>query len=113
MKWLKWTAVGLVLMSGGLALSNDAVSQEDNQVQSTTVVSNSTQNNNYLKKLPPLIEREVFFGDPQIANAKLSPDGKFLAFQKPLNGVINVWVKRLNEPFKAAHPGSMSPLQGV
>lgn len=104
MKWLKWTAVGLVLMFGGLALSNNAVSQEDNQVQSTTVVSSSTQKNNYLKKLPPLIDREVFFGDPQIANAKLSPDGKFLAFQKPLNGVINVWVKRLNEPFKAAHP---------
>lgn len=103
MKWPKWTAVGLVLVLGELTLSNVAITQEDNQVQSRTV-SKSTQNNNYLKKLPPLIDREVFFGDPQIANAQLSPDGKFLAFQKPLNGVMNIWVKRLGEPFEAAHP---------
>ena len=103
MKWLKWTTVGFILIFAELTLSNVAVTQEDNQVQSTTV-SKSTQNNNYLKKLPPLIDREVFFGNPQIDNAQLSPDGKFLAFQKPLNGIMNVWVKRLDEPFEAAHP---------
>lgn len=59
MKWPKWTAVGLVLVLGELTLSNVAITQEDNQVESRTV-SKSTQNNNYLKKLPPLIDREVF-----------------------------------------------------
>ena len=28
----------------------------------------------YLDKLPPMIERETFFGDPEIARAQLSPD---------------------------------------
>jgi dipeptidyl aminopeptidase/acylaminoacyl peptidase len=54
--------------------------------------------------LPPLIDRELFFGDPEISGAQLSPDGKFIAFVKPLDGTRNVWVKRTEEPFDAARP---------
>ncbi|MDJ0708238.1 MAG: prolyl oligopeptidase family serine peptidase [Leptolyngbyaceae cyanobacterium MO_188.B28] len=54
--------------------------------------------------LPPLINRELFFADPEITGAQLSPDGQFLAFQKPLEGVINVWVKGIDEPMEAARP---------
>lgn len=93
--------VGLILFFSELTLSNAAFTQENNQFQSKNVTQ-FTQNN-YIKKLPPLIDRKVFFGDPQFANAQLSPDGRFLAFQKPLNGVMNIWVKRLGEPFDAAH----------
>ena len=53
---------------------------------------------------PPLIDRQLFFGDPEISGAQLSPDGKFLSFIKPLNGVRNIWVKRAEEPFEAARP---------
>ncbi|KYC43683.1 peptidase S9 [Scytonema hofmannii PCC 7110] len=81
-----------------------AISQENNQFQRLNVSASDTLNNNDLAKLPPLIDRKLFFADPQIANAQISPDGKFLAFQKPLNDVLNVWVKRLGEPFDAARP---------
>jgi dipeptidyl aminopeptidase/acylaminoacyl peptidase len=54
--------------------------------------------------LPPLIDRELFFGDPEIAGAQISPDGRFLAFIKPLNGTRNVWVKKTEEPFDRARP---------
>ncbi len=53
--------------------------------------------------LPPLIDRELFFGNPEIAGAQLSPDGKYLAFLKPWKGTINVWVKKTGEPFSSAH----------
>ena len=52
----------------------------------------------------PLIDREVFFGNPSIAAGKLSPDGRWLSFVQPLDGVLNVWVKRIEEPFDAARP---------
>ncbi|ESA38598.1 peptidase s9 [Leptolyngbya sp. Heron Island J] len=55
-------------------------------------------------QLSPLIQRELFFANPEITGAQLSPDGQFLAFQKPLDGVINVWVKGINEPMEAARP---------
>jgi dipeptidyl aminopeptidase/acylaminoacyl peptidase len=53
---------------------------------------------------PPLIDRELFFGDPEIAGAQISPDGQFIAFIKPYKGTRNVWVKRADEPFSAARP---------
>ena len=54
--------------------------------------------------LPPLIDRELFFGDPEISGAQLSPDGTFITFLKPFEGTRNVWVKRTGEPFSAAKP---------
>src|SRR2546423_2125486 len=52
----------------------------------------------------PLIDRELFFGDPEIVGAQISPDGKFIAFIKPFKGTRNVWVKRADEPFDKARP---------
>src|SRR5215831_14966981 len=51
---------------------------------------------------PPLIDRELLFGDPEIAGAQISPDGKFIAFLKPFKNTRNIWVKRTEEPFGAA-----------
>jgi len=31
----------------------------------------------------PLLDRELFFGNPQVADGQLSPDGKFISFMKP------------------------------
>jgi len=53
---------------------------------------------------PPLIDRELFFGDPEISGAQISPDGKFIGFLKPFHDTRNVWVKRTDEPFAAAKP---------
>jgi dipeptidyl aminopeptidase/acylaminoacyl peptidase len=52
--------------------------------------------------LPPLIDRELLFGNPEISGAQISPDGKFLAFIKPWKDTRNVWVKKTGEPFSAA-----------
>jgi len=52
--------------------------------------------------LPPLIDRELIFGNPEIVNAVLSPDGKYLAFQKPWHDTRNIYVKGVDEPFSAA-----------
>lgn len=53
---------------------------------------------------PPILDRELYFGDPEISGAQISPDGKYIAFIKPLNGTRNIWVKRTEEPFSAAKP---------
>lgn len=53
---------------------------------------------------PPIIDRELFFGDPEISGAQISPDGKFIAFIKPFKGTRNVWVKRTEAPFDSAKP---------
>ncbi len=54
--------------------------------------------------LPPIIDRELLFGDPEISGAQLSPDGNWISFLKPLDGTRNIWVKRREEPFDKAKP---------
>src|SRR5713226_754057 len=56
------------------------------------------------KGLPPVIDRESFFGDPEISGAQISPDGKFIAFVKPFKGTRNIWVKTTAEAFDSAKP---------
>jgi Tol biopolymer transport system component len=53
-------------------------------------------------KLPPLIDRELLFGNPEISGAQISPDGKFIAFVKPYKDTRNIWVRRVDEPFEKA-----------
>jgi dipeptidyl aminopeptidase/acylaminoacyl peptidase len=52
--------------------------------------------------LPPLIDRDLIFGNPEIAAAQLSPDGHFVAFLKPWKDTRNIYVKSVSEPFSAA-----------
>src|SRR5690242_10469310 len=52
--------------------------------------------------LPPLIDRELLFGNPEISGAQISPDGKYLAFIKPYQDTRNVWVKKTTDPFTSA-----------
>src|SRR5271165_4215573 len=55
---------------------------------------------------PPIIDRQLFFGEIQIAGAQISPDGQYISFLKPYKGTRNIWVKKATEPFSAARPVS-------
>jgi dipeptidyl aminopeptidase/acylaminoacyl peptidase len=63
--------------------------------------------------LPPLIDRELFFGPPVIAGGQLSPDGKYMSFLKVYKGTMNVWVKEASAPFESAHPLTADTLRPV
>ncbi len=52
----------------------------------------------------PLIDREILFGNPEISGAQISPDGKYISFIKPLDGMKNVWVKTIDGVFENAVP---------
>jgi dipeptidyl aminopeptidase/acylaminoacyl peptidase len=49
-------------------------------------------------ELPPLIPREVLYGNPERANPQLSPDGTRLAWLSPdKKNVLQVWVKSIGK----------------
>src|ERR1700682_1436211 len=52
--------------------------------------------------LPPLIDRELIFGNSEITAPQIPPDGKYLAFIKPWKETRNIWVKKTEEPFANA-----------
>lgn len=57
----------------------------------------------------PLIDRDLFFGNPEISDGKLSPDGEWLSFMKEYHGIMNIWVKKVDEDFEQARPLTDSP----
>ena len=48
--------------------------------------------------LPPLIPREILFGNPERARPQLSPDGKYLAYIAPdEKNVLQVWMRTVGQ----------------
>ncbi|MBI1751379.1 MAG: S9 family peptidase [Acidobacteria bacterium] len=64
-------------------------------------------------QLPPLIDRDKFFGNPEIAGAQLSPDGKWIAFLKPYKDTRNVWVKKVGEPYSKGRLVTADPKRPI
>lgn len=67
-----------------------------------TTLASAEQKKAVSSGLPPIIDRELLFGNPEIAAPQLSPDGKYISFLKPWNDTRNIYVKGVNEPFSAA-----------
>ena len=51
--------------------------------------------------MPPLIARAKLFGNPTRAGGKLSPDGKWISYIQPRDGVMNLWVAPASAPDRA------------
>lgn len=49
----------------------------------------------------PLIERAKLFGNPTRAQGKLSPDGRWLSWLAPRDGVMNLWLAPSSDPAAA------------
>lgn len=48
-----------------------------------------------------LIPRSALFGNPDRIDAQISPDGRYLGWFAPLDGVMNVWVAPIDQPARA------------
>jgi dipeptidyl aminopeptidase/acylaminoacyl peptidase len=60
-------------------------------MSSATVSQSATQ-------LPPLIPREILFGNPERSRPQLSPDGKYLAYIAPdEKNVLQVWLRTVGQ----------------
>jgi dipeptidyl aminopeptidase/acylaminoacyl peptidase len=59
-----------------------------------------------------LIPREILFGNPDKAAARISPDGKRLSYLAPVDGVMNVWVGPLDN-LNAAKPVTKDKKRGI
>ncbi len=84
LKMRKLTSITAVLLVSATALivATGAVAQE---------------NNGDVKLIP----REKLFGNPEKTTARISPNGDFLAFRAPRDGVMNVWFAPIDRPKKS------------
>lgn len=63
-------------------------------------------------EIPPLIPRQLLFGNPDKASAQISPDGAQLSWLAPRDGVLNVWVAPADDP-AAARPVTRDTGRGI
>ena len=59
-----------------------------------------------------IIPRKLLFGNPDKASPQLSPDGRFLSYLAPVDGVLNVWVGPADNP-AAAKPVTTDKGRGI
>src|SRR3954470_11417557 len=62
--------------------------------------SHSSPKQNAMNNVP-VVPRDVLFGNPKRAQARLSHDGKWISFQAPVKGVLNIWVAPADDLSKA------------
>ena len=60
----------------------------------------------------PVIPRATLFGNPERTQARLSPDGKYISFVAPRDGVLNVWVAPAGD-LAAAKPVTNDRKRGI
>ena len=115
---LLFLLVMAVLVSGCaredvLATPAAATAADSSQTQPMTANSASQLESN-----TPLIPRDVLFGNPTRAQARLSPDGRWLSFLAPVEmegsveGVMNVWVAPASDP-SSAQPVTEDKVRGI
>src|SRR3954454_10256956 len=62
----------------------------------------------------PLIPRKILFGNPSRILPQISPDGKYLAFIAPKDGVLNVYVCSANaNDLSSAKPITNDKFRGI
>ena len=82
MKLLKLSSLTLSLSCIVAAGAAQAQSPEPANAPATLPTADSVE----------LISRDALFGNPERANVQISPDGKYLSWIAPVDGVINVWI---------------------
>src|SRR3954471_23216851 len=91
--WLYLVAVSLTAASvtAGCARKerSSAVPQMQKQMRDKTPVT------------VELIPRKLIFGNPDRAGVQISPDGKYVSFLAPRDGVMNVYVAPADDPSQA------------
>ena len=61
---------------------------------------------------PPLLSRELLFGNPERARGQISPDGRWLGYIAPRDGVLNVYIAPADAP-DAAKPVTNDRVRGI
>ena len=62
--------------------------------------------------VPDLVDRELYFGNPDKIQVRISPDGKYFSYRAPVNGVMNIWVAPIDNP-DDAQPITQDTLRGI
>ena len=82
-------------LAATIAMTSTIQAQESSMTSSTAATATADLSAN------ALIPREALFGNPSRASGQVSPDGKWLSWLAPKEGVLNVWMAPASDPSAA------------
>ncbi|WP_371815463.1 alpha/beta fold hydrolase [Erythrobacter sp. JK5] len=88
------TARLLVASAAACALAAPTLVSADHHASNTTTGASMTTS----QEAAPLIPRDALFGNPTRAQGRISPDGKWLSWLAPHEGVLNIWLAPRDNP---------------
>ena len=77
--------------AGALALPGISLADDHQSTSTGATMTDQSQ-------AAPLIPRDALFGNPTRAAGQISPDGKWLSWLAPKDGVLNIWVAPADTP---------------
>ena len=86
----------LTALAAGLLSGTPALSQDPSMTSPAATAPAGQDLSAY-----PLIAREALFGNPTRASAQISPDGAYLTWLAPKDGVLNIWLAPADDPDQA------------
>jgi len=99
-KSLTTRLLGASALIGAAALPGALLADASNSsaIQPATTTGASM---NQSLEAAPLIPRDHLFGNPTRAGGQISPDGKWLSWLAPKDGVLNIWIAPADDQSKA------------
>lgn len=84
-------------VAAALAMPGIAAADRDENLSASLEASAT----NTAATAAPVIPRAVLFGNPTRAQGRISPDGRWLSWTAPHNGVMNIHIAPVSDPAKA------------
>jgi len=90
------------LLAAGVAataLMLPGLASADNHPATPSAITGAAMTNP--AQAAPLIPRDALFGNPTRAGGQISPDGQWLSWLAPRDGVMNIWIAPASDPAAA------------
>ncbi|OBV10119.1 alpha/beta hydrolase family protein [Erythrobacter dokdonensis] len=87
------------LLAGGVAaaaLTLPGLASADSHTAIPSAMTGAAMTNE--SQAAPLIPRSALFGNPTRASGQISPDGQWLSWLAPKDGVLNIWLAPVDNP---------------
>ena len=106
--------LSLILGASALAIGACASVTTETQAPAETTVTETVETVTEVVAEPaaPLIDRAAIFGNPERTQGRISPDGGYISWVAPVDGVMNIWVAPADDP-STATPVTNDTYRGI
>lgn len=90
--------VSALALTACTSLETDPANVETDVVEAVETVEAEIAEAPIVEEAVSIIERAAIFGNPERTQGRISPDGQYISWIAPVEGVLNIWVAPADDP---------------